>query len=51
MEGSKWLQVGSFGDESILAWSAAINAGYTWDTTWNPRLGLKAGVPAGDNNQ
>jgi len=49
-EGEQVLQVGSFGDESILAWSAAINAGYTWDTTWNPRLGLKAGATSGDNN-
>lgn len=49
-EAEQILQVGSFGDESILAWSAAINAGYTWDTTWNPRLGIKAGVTSGDEN-
>src|SRR6267154_1712713 len=47
-EGEQVLQVGSFGNESILAWSAAINGGYTWDTTWNPRLGLKAGATSGD---
>jgi len=28
----------------------AINAGYTWDTMWNPRLGLKAGATSGDDN-
>src|SRR6266481_671357 len=49
-EAEQMLQAGSFGDESILAWSAALNAGYTWDTTWNPRLGLKAGATSGDNN-
>ncbi len=49
-EAEQMLQVGSFGDESILAWSAAINVGYTWDTTWNPRLGLKAGATSGDDN-
>src|SRR6266478_23427 len=50
LEGEQALQVGSFGNESILAWTAAINAGYTWDTTWNPRLGLKAGATSGDDN-
>ncbi len=49
-EAEQVLQVGSFGDESILAWAAAINAGYTWDTTWSPRLGLKAGATSGDDN-
>lgn len=44
------LQVGSFGNDSILAWTAALNAGYTWDATWQPRLGLKVGVTSGDNN-
>jgi hypothetical protein len=50
LEGEQVLQVGSFGDKSILAWAAAINAGYTWDTTGNPRLGLKAGATSGDDN-
>src|SRR6266536_3944743 len=50
LEAEQVLQVGSFGNDSILAWTAAINAGYTWDTTWNPRLGLKAGATSGDNN-
>ena len=44
------LQVGTFGDESILAWTAAINSGYTWNVTWQPRLGLKAGVVSGNDN-
>jgi len=49
-EAEQMLQVGSFGNDSILSWAAAINAGYTWDTTWNPRLGLKAGATSGDDN-
>ena len=54
-EGWDWnaeqvLQVGSFGNDSILAWTAAIDSGYTWDTTWQPRFGLKLGVTSGDHN-
>jgi hypothetical protein len=44
------LQVGAFGNESILAWTAALDSGYTWDAMWRPRLGLKAGVVSGDHN-
>src|SRR5216684_1831055 len=44
------LQVGSFGSDSILAWTAAINAGYTFDATWQPRLGLKTGITSGDHD-
>jgi len=44
------LQVGTFGNDSILAWTAALNAGYTWDVALRPRLGLKAGVTSGDHN-
>ncbi|MGH7993585.1 MAG: alginate export family protein, partial [Limisphaerales bacterium] len=44
------LQVGTFGSESILAWTAAINSGYTWNVPWQPRLGLKTGVVSGDHN-
>ena len=44
------IQVGSFGNNSILAWTAAMDSGYTFDTTWQPRLGLKAGVVSGDHN-
>src|SRR6266478_4043940 len=50
LEAEQALQVGSFGNDSIHAWTAAINAGYTWDTRWNPRLGLKAGATTGDDN-
>jgi hypothetical protein len=44
------LQVGTFGNESILAWTAALDSGYTWDAIWSPRLGLKAGIVSGDHN-
>jgi hypothetical protein len=44
------LQVGSFGNDSILAWTAALDSGYTWDAMWRPRLGLKAGVVSGDHD-
>jgi hypothetical protein len=44
------LQVGTFGSESILAWTAALDSGYTWDAMWSPRLGLKAGITSGDHN-
>ena len=44
------LQVGSFGNDSILAWTAAINGGYTWETLWQPRLGIKAGIVSGDHD-
>src|SRR5215831_18091454 len=44
------LQVGSFGNDSILAWTAAINAGYTWDASLRPRLGIKMGIASGDHD-
>src|SRR5712671_4896370 len=44
------LQLGSFGSDSILAWTAAINAGYTWDASFQPRLGIKTGIVSGDND-
>ena len=44
------LQVGSFGIDSILAWTASLDAGYTWDATLQPRVGLKVDVTSGDGN-
>lgn len=43
------LQVGSFGDNSILAWTASFDSGYTFDTALQPRLGLKADVTSGSS--
>jgi len=44
------LQTGTFGNESILAWTASLDGGYTWDTLFDPRLGVKVDVASGDNN-
>ena len=41
-------QAGTFGDESIRAWTVALDSGYTWETKWQPRLGLKTGVVSGN---
>jgi len=43
-------QVGDFGNQSILAWTASLDSGYTWDAPLQPRLGLKADVASGDQN-
>jgi hypothetical protein len=43
-------QTGSFANESILAWTASLDAGYTWNAPWQPRLGLKADIASGDHN-
>jgi hypothetical protein len=44
------LQVGSFGDQSILAWTASLDGGYTFDESYQPRLGLKVDIASGDRN-
>jgi hypothetical protein len=44
------IQTGSFGNNSILAWTASLDAGYTWVTMWQPRLGLKAAVISGSGS-
>lgn len=46
------LQVGSFGSQNILAWTAASDTGYTLATLpWRPRVGLKANAASGDTNR
>jgi hypothetical protein len=42
------VQVGTFGDESIFAWTASLDSGYTWDAKFQPRLGLKVDVVSGN---
>lgn len=42
------VQVGTFGDESIFAWTASLDSGYMWDAKFQPRLGLKVDVASGD---
>ena len=44
------IQVGTFGDEPILAWTASLDSGYTWDAKFEPRLGLKADVASGNTS-
>lgn len=44
------LQTGTFGDKTILAWTASLDGGYTWNAPLQPRLGLKADVASGNNN-
>jgi hypothetical protein len=42
-------QFGSFADESIRAWTAASDTGFTWTSApATPRLGLKANIASGD---
>lgn len=44
------FQTGSFGDETILAWTASLDTGYTFDVKLQPRLGVKVDVVSGDTN-
>jgi hypothetical protein len=44
------VQAGSFGSQSILAWTTSLDGGYTLDAPGQPRLGLKADVASGDGN-
>jgi hypothetical protein len=48
--GEAVVQAGRFGHDSILAWTASLDAGYTWDTMWKPRAGLKVDVASGDQD-
>jgi hypothetical protein len=48
--GEAVIQFGSFGNDSILAWTASLDTGYTFDAPWKPRLGVKVDVTSGDRN-
>jgi len=41
------IQVGSFGNNSILAWTASLDSGYTFNADLQPRVGVKADVTSG----
>jgi hypothetical protein len=43
-------QWGTFGHESIRAWTASIDSGYTLDAPFKPRLGAKLDVTSGDRH-
>jgi Alginate export len=43
------VQTGTFGKESILAWTASLDTGYTLNAQWQPRFGLKADIASGNN--
>jgi hypothetical protein len=45
-------QFGTFVGADIQAWTVASNFGYTWlNSTWKPRLGVKANIASGDTNR
>src|SRR5262249_27827781 len=46
------VQVGSFGSQSILAWTAATDTGLTVESLpMRPRIGLKADIASGDRDR
>lgn len=45
------VQVGSFGQGDIFAWTIATDTGYTFvDTPWQPRIAFNANIASGDND-
>lgn len=43
------VQYGTFADTRIHAWGTGLDGGYTWQTLWEPRLGLRLdGASGGD---
>jgi hypothetical protein len=43
-------QFGDYADQDIAAWMLAIEAGYTWDTSWKPRAWLGFDYASGDDD-
>ncbi len=41
-------QLGLRGKDSVAAWAVHGEVGYTWDTSWKPRLGLWVNAASGD---
>jgi hypothetical protein len=41
-------QLGLRGKDSVAAWALHGEVGYTWDTSWKPRLGLWVNAASGD---
>jgi hypothetical protein len=44
------LQTGTFGSQTILAWTASMDGGYTVNAPFDPRPGIKADVASGNTN-
>lgn len=45
-------QLGEVGNKEISAWTFATDTGYTFkETSWQPRIGLKADIASGDKNK
>src|SRR5205085_6893555 len=44
------LQFGRFHGDPILAWTASVDAGHTWESLWKPRLGTKLDATSGDRD-
>jgi hypothetical protein len=43
-------QSGRIAGERIRAWAVGSRAGYTWDGSWRPRLGIQIDAASGDSN-
>ncbi|WP_437880623.1 alginate export family protein [Pseudomonas sp. LRF_L74] len=49
-----WEAMGQFGhlhDATIRAWALAGSTGYSFDTPWRPRLGLRTDIASGDGRR
>jgi hypothetical protein len=44
------LQLGSFGDQSILAWATSTAVRYTFDALWRPQLAMRFDVISGSRD-
>lgn len=44
------VQVGKIGANSILAYAGHVNAGYTFDNAWKPRIAAEYNVASGDDD-
>ena len=42
-------QYGTFRSESIRAWGGGLDPGYTWQSAWKPRAGVRIDVASGGN--
>jgi hypothetical protein len=44
------VQVGTFGEQSVLAWTVSSAVRYNLDAIWQPQLGLRADVASGSHD-